>query len=58
MVQEGRVDAWETHCSVDDGVLAAEHEQGLLRVSRVRDLFVPEAVGRPVEVALQEVGYP
>ena len=47
-----------TYASIYDRILAAEDKHGLLRVACVGDLFVPEAVGRPVEVPLQEVGYP
>ena len=47
----------ETHVGVDDGVLAAKKEHSLFRVPSIRNLFVPQRVGRPVEVPLQEVGY-
>ena len=45
----------ETHVGVDDGVLAAKKEHSLFRVPSIRNLFVPQRVGRPVEVPLQEV---
>ena len=47
----------ETHVCVDDGILAAKEEHSLFGVPGIRNLFVPQRVGGPVEVPLQEVGY-
>lgn len=45
----------ETHIGIDDIVFAAEEEERLVGVARVRDLLIPQRVGRPVEVPPQEV---
>ena len=48
---------WRAHIGVDDRVLPAQEEHGSLGIACIRDLLVPQAVRRPVEVALEEVGY-
>ena len=43
---------------MNNSVFATKEEHGFGWITGVGDLFVPEAVGRPVKVPLQEVGYP
>ena len=45
-----------TDSSIHDCIFATKEKPRSMRISGVRNLFVPEGVSIPVEVSLQEVG--
>lgn len=48
----------QAHLSIYDVVLPAKEEYGFGWITRIWNLLIPQRVGGPVEVALQEIGNP